>query len=57
MDTKYEAESEGKAIQGLSYMGIHLTCSHKTQALWGQQLLKAEFHIAQSSLKFAILLS
>jgi hypothetical protein len=33
METKYRAETEGKAIQSLSYLGIHPIYSHQTQTL------------------------
>jgi hypothetical protein len=32
-ETKCGAETEGKAIQRLTYLGIHLIFSHKTQTL------------------------
>jgi len=35
METKYGAETEGKAIQRRPHMGIHLTCSPQTQLLLG----------------------
>ena len=33
METKCGAETEGKAIQRLLYLGIHLIYSHQTQTL------------------------
>jgi hypothetical protein len=32
-ETKYGAETEGKVIQRLPYVGIHPICSHQTQTL------------------------
>jgi hypothetical protein len=31
METKCGAETEGKAVQGLPHLGIHLIHSHETQ--------------------------
>jgi hypothetical protein len=33
METKYGVETEGKAIQRLPHLGIHLIYSHQTQTL------------------------
>jgi hypothetical protein len=33
MEIKYRAETEGKAIQGLSHLGIHLMYNYQTQTL------------------------
>jgi hypothetical protein len=33
METKYGAETEGKAIQRLPHLGIHPICRHSTQTL------------------------
>ena len=34
METKCGADTEGKAIQGLCYLGIHPIFSHQTQTLF-----------------------